>query len=88
MRNMTWPRQNHAATALADGRVLVAGGTSTPTGATSTVEVFDPAARTWLTVAAMHGARLQHTATLLAEGRELVTGGTADSTTPLATAEL
>jgi hypothetical protein len=65
------PRSRHAAVVLADGRVLAIGGLNR-----DSVEIWDPATRTWRLVA----QRMAHTreyasATLLADGRVLVVGG-------------
>lgn len=77
-------RTQHTATALADGTVLVVGGTTCgapPPGAcpTGSAEIFDPAANggagAWTAVASAGGARYDHTATRLADGRVLVAGG-------------
>ncbi|WP_437833128.1 kelch repeat-containing protein [Sorangium sp. So ce1153] len=71
---MLFAREQHSATLLSDGRVLVAGGAGA-TGVLDTAEVFDPASGTWLPVAPMLTTRSRHTATSLRDGRVLVTGG-------------
>jgi hypothetical protein len=72
---MSIPRSAHSATVLQDGRVLIAGG-STSAGATNAAEIFDPASNAWTTVAGgMIQARSNHTATLLTDGRVLFAGG-------------
>lgn len=62
--------------ALADGRVLAAGGYSdqAPTGVTD-ASVLDPATGEWQSVESMPGARVGAAATLLLDGRVLVAGG-------------
>jgi len=60
-------RSGHTATELADGRVLVAGGT---TGATA--EVYDRAADRWTSTGAMKAAHSGHGAARLTNGRVLV----------------
>lgn len=61
---------------LADGRILVVGGTSTSGGlGVTTVTAFNPATERWQTLAPMHHARWYPTATTLADGRVLVTSG-------------
>ena len=61
---------------LADGRILVVGGTATNGGlGITTVTAFDPATQTWQTLAPMHHPRWYPTATTLADGRVLVTSG-------------
>jgi hypothetical protein len=65
----------HTATLLANGRLLVAGGVKPAGAGTAAVDLFDPVAATWTSVAPMTVMRSSHTATLLADGRVLVTGG-------------
>lgn len=65
------PRARHAVVALADGRALVVGGANR-----NTVELWDPATRTFrLVTARMRHVREWPTATLLADGRVLIAGG-------------
>ncbi len=59
-------RFGHTATALAGGRVFVAGGGGT------VVEVYDPSVRAF---SARGLSRISHTATVLADGRALFVGG-------------
>ena len=70
-------RRNAAAVTLADGRVLVVGGTDAGGAALDTAELFDPATRTFalVTSSTMAAARTGHTATELGDGRVLVAGG-------------
>ncbi|PJN26148.1 kelch repeat-containing protein [Kitasatospora sp. CB02891] len=72
------PRRLHSVTAMADGKVLVAGGIggSTAPGLAS-AEVYDPAADTWTPVGTMSQARWGHSAVLLPSGKVLVAGGSA-----------
>jgi len=68
-------RQNHTATLLPSGKVLVAGGTDDQTtNVLGSAQLYDPAANTW-TDASSPIARSSHTATLLPSGKVLVTGG-------------
>lgn len=75
-------RANHTATLLRSGAVLVAGGCMKPgengacTSPSSSVELYDPASRTWSATSKMTAGRAGHTATLLADGKVLVVGGT------------
>jgi hypothetical protein len=75
---MPWGRAKHAAIMLADHRVLVIGGTDTmtrwPFSSLPTAELYDPATRSWSSVASMHYARTFPTATLLPDDRVLVVG--------------
>lgn len=75
--DMNAPRAMHAATLLADGRVLVTGGLTAATTdqVTRSAEIFDPATGTWTPTAPMTGARYLHSATLLGNGQVMVTGG-------------
>jgi len=69
---MTTTRSEHTATLLLDGRVLVAGGTSTPPSA----ELFIPASNTFApTGEGMVYTRSGHCANLLSDGRVLIVGG-------------
>jgi hypothetical protein len=78
---MTSVRYEHTATLLANGKVLIAGGTtggSTPgTNVSNTAESFDPVAGTFTLVSpsVMSAPRTTHTATLLPNGKVLLTGG-------------
>ena len=92
---MVTPRQEHTATLLATGKVLVAGGRSiTGTAALSTAELYDPTTGTWTSTGSMTGARRLHSATQLntssnstTSGKVLVAGGI-DGTSTLMTAQL
>ncbi len=65
-----------ASAPLADGRALLAGGRVIPTPEiTSAVELFDPATKTFATVASMSTARSGALAVRLADGKILVAGG-------------
>jgi hypothetical protein len=82
------PRQNHTATLLLDGRVLIAGGEVPTTqysvyannnvivnAATAQVELYDPLIGLFKTTGSMNAARVGHTATLLPNGKVLIAGG-------------
>src|SRR6266446_7312942 len=73
------PRTGHAATALADGRILITGGRDNAGIIVATAEVFDPANETSTAIGILNTARIDHTATLLADGRVLIAGGTSAS---------
>ena len=61
---------------LADGKIIVIGGTSTSGGlGIRTITAFNPATETWQTLADMHYPRWYATGTTLGDGRVLVTSG-------------
>ena len=80
-------RVGHSATLLADGKVLVAGG-STNSITLASVEVYDPLSGNWASAADMNSSRRGQTATLLPNGRVLIAGGYAASGSPVSNAEL
>jgi hypothetical protein len=92
-RPMVTARNSQTATVLADGRVLIAGGTAATTGSAQdrslldTAEIFDPRTGAWAATGQMSVARAAHLAVLLADGRVLVVGGNNGSRS-LASAEL
>ncbi|HVJ18899.1 MAG TPA: kelch repeat-containing protein [Polyangiaceae bacterium] len=67
-------RENHTATLLPDGTVLLAGGFVGDTAVRST-ELFDPRTGVFSPGPDLKFARANHTATLLSEGRVLIVGG-------------
>ena len=77
---MAFPRRHHNATILADGSVLVTGGTSgagfnNQAAAVHAAELWNPQTETWTTVASESRNRTYHsTAILLPSGRVLSTG--------------
>jgi hypothetical protein len=79
-------RQDHTATLLPDGSVLVAGGFGSQdlsrNPMMASAEVYDPADDTWSAIGDMHDARAAHSATLLSNGNVLVAGGTAEQYGP------
>jgi hypothetical protein len=90
---MAVARASHTATALRDGRVLVAGGCSADgcggTRPAAQAELYDPARRAFVPGPVMTTPRMGHTATALADGRVLLVGGwPEESRPPLRTTEL
>jgi hypothetical protein len=89
--SMTTAREDHTATLLRDGRVLIVGGDDATSHGLATAELYDPKTGTFSPTGSMSTTRGFHTATLLADGRVLVAGGDTAGWTPsgnLATAEL
>ena len=84
--DMVTARVSHTATALADGRVFVAGGW-TGSAATASTEVYDPASGRFVAGPGMAVARMDATATLLDDGDVLLVGGAVQTNRPTAAAE-
>jgi hypothetical protein len=84
---MSANRAAHTATALPDGRVLVAGG-FTEKGSAKGAEVYESEAGRFSSLPPMLTTRHSHTATLLPDGKVLIAGGYGEGTTTLATAEM
>ncbi len=85
--SLSWPRADHTATLLPNGKVLVVGGAS---DVDRIGELYDPALGTWSDTDYMADVRSHHTATLLPNGKVLVAGGYGPGGTSgyLSTAEL
>jgi Ca2+-binding RTX toxin-like protein len=78
--SMASPRRQHNSIILADGKVLVTGGNSTPVfsdaaGAVLAAELWDPATETWQTLAAQVKPRLYHSVSVLLPDGRVVSGG-------------
>jgi N-acetylneuraminic acid mutarotase len=67
-------RDGHTATILANGKILVAGGTNNGAALTS-AELYNPTAATWASTGSMHVARTLAQDVLLSNGSVLVMGG-------------
>jgi N-acetylneuraminic acid mutarotase len=93
--SMATARQEHTATLLVNGKVLVEGGqdldlVNSPNidVALSSAELYDPVSNTWSSAGSMANARIGQTATLLDNGKVLVAGGFGQANYALASAEL
>jgi hypothetical protein len=74
---MAVPRDNHTATLLLNGKVLVTGGLANGNSGPllASAELFDPDTGIWTPAGSMISGRHYHIASLLADGRVLVIGG-------------
>jgi hypothetical protein len=79
-------RYGHTATLLNNGKVLIAGGTNSSTGALSSAELYDPTSGTF-TVTGSLSCACRYSATLLTNGMVLFSGGF-DGTNGVSSAEL
>ena len=86
--SMSAARAAHSATALFDGRVLVAGGFTAASDDAGGAEVYDPRTTRFVRIPRMITLRHSHTATPLADGRVLIAGGFGDGSSVIATAEI
>jgi hypothetical protein len=74
---MAAARGSHTATLLANGKVLIAGGSNFAGATLATTELYDPVKQSFTAANSMASPRIFHTATLLSNGNVLVTGGMA-----------
>jgi N-acetylneuraminic acid mutarotase len=75
--SMNYAREGHTSSVLANGKVLVCGG-SDRRHSQNSVELYDPSTETWTTTGRMNSARDGHTSSVLRNGKVLVTGGCSD----------
>ena len=73
--NRTGARQDHSATLLANGDVLIAGGSPVPDAALSYSDLFSPKTNSWISVPNMRSSRCGQAAVLLPTGNAMVIGG-------------
>ena len=86
--SMTHARSLHTATALADGRVLIAGGFDTTMASLDSAEVYDPITGLFSVTGSMGSERVAAEATLLRNGKVLMVGGQDSSGEAIASVEL
>ena len=88
---MISPRAEHAATLLANGKVLITGGNDQSGNTLASAEIYDPTARTYVhsySSTADEFARQAHHADLLPNGQVLISGGLDIYNNALAFAEI
>jgi Kelch motif/Galactose oxidase, central domain len=73
--NLATGREEHTATLLPNGKILVAGGTDGRGKVLASAELYDPARNRWTSARSMAATRIDQTATLLPSGKVLVAGG-------------
>jgi hypothetical protein len=78
---MTSRREEHTATLLRSGKVLVVGGYNRISGYLGSTELYNPADATWAGESALTTARFRHTATTLGNGKVLIAGGSTSAAT-------
>jgi Galactose oxidase, central domain len=82
LEDMTAGRGQHTSTRLHDGRVLIAGGSVTPSA-----DLFNPKSETFTPISPMIDTRAAARAVLLHDGRVLITGGMDTSGNVLSSSE-
>jgi WD40 repeat protein len=85
---MTSARENHTATLLPDGRVLITGGFSDNVGVLDTADLYDPVTGLFSPAGHMTTSRSGHFAAALGDGDVLVAGGIDDRGVSLKSAEV
>jgi hypothetical protein len=85
---MLYPRSEHRATLLPNGKLLVSGGRANKDTIHSSAELYDPTTGKWTATGEMMASHARHTATLLPNGKVLVAGGEGSLGSPLPSAKL
>ena len=88
---MITARDEHTATLLPTGHVLIAGGENIFGVTTTITELYNPSSGRWTETGNLNTSRLEHTATILMNGEVLIAGGnnvTANAATVLSSAEI
>ncbi|WP_437593625.1 kelch repeat-containing protein [Sorangium sp. So ce1000] len=80
-------RDEHTATILHNGKVLVVGGYD-GSASVSPAELYNPSNNTWSSAGSLITPRRNHTATLLNSGKVLIVGGFSVGNTVIASAEI
>jgi hypothetical protein len=73
--SMTTSREDHTATRLPDGHVLIVGGNDAGSRTVASAELYDPTTGAFSPTGSMATARGFHTATLLSDGRVVIVAG-------------
>ncbi|HEY0873209.1 MAG TPA: DUF6531 domain-containing protein, partial [Vicinamibacterales bacterium] len=87
-RPLQWPRAEHTATVLPDGRVLILGGVGGRGRVERRAEIIDVAQGVISRSELSLSPRTGHTATLLTDGRVFIAGGRDDTAAALDTAQI
>jgi len=77
--NLVTPRTGYTQTTLANGKILIAGGSTAGGLPTSAAEIFDPSTSASSATGNMLVPRMLHSATLLPDGTVLIAGGVIDT---------
>ena len=75
---MVTARRPYGVIALPDGRLLIAGGTTSGKAVTTAAEIYDPSLERFESVSALATPREKHASARLPDGRVLILGGNRD----------
>ena len=75
---MSIPRVPFGVVRLPDGRILVAGGTTTEKQVVASAEIYDPGTGQFISTGTLLTTRRKHAGALLSQGTVLIMGGTTD----------